>query len=105
MLRIEDTDRARSTEPAVEAILKGLEWLGIDWDGEAISQFTRADRHAEAAKSLLATGRAYYCYATKEELEAMRSEQQAKGLSPATMAAGGIATLPKRHLAFSPCCA
>jgi glutamyl-tRNA synthetase len=80
LLRIEDTDRARSTEPAVEAILNGLRWLGLDWDDEVVFQFSRMDRHAEAAKSLLASGRAYYCYASKEELEAMRAEQAAKNL-------------------------
>ena len=80
LLRIEDTDRARSTEPAVEAILNGLRWLGLDWDEDVVYQFSRMDRHAKAAKSLLATGRAYYCYASKEELDAMRAEQAAKNL-------------------------
>jgi glutamyl-tRNA synthetase len=80
LLRIEDTDRARSTEAAVETIIKGLKWLGLDWDGEPVSQFSRAKRHAEAALSLLETGGAYYCYATPEELETMRAEQKAQGL-------------------------
>nr|WP_157217170.1 glutamate--tRNA ligase [Sphingomonas formosensis] len=80
LLRIEDTDRVRSTQPAIEAILDGLKWLGIDWDGEAVFQFARAERHAEVAHELLARGHAYKCFATAEELEAMRAEQKAKGL-------------------------
>ena len=80
LVRIEDTDRARSTEAAVQAIFDGLSWLELDWDGEVVYQFSRMERHAEAAKSLLATGRAYYCYASKEELETMRVEQAAKKL-------------------------
>ncbi|HYD99579.1 MAG TPA: glutamate--tRNA ligase [Alphaproteobacteria bacterium] len=79
LLRIEDTDRARSTEPAVKAILDGLTWLGIEWDGEPISQFERRERHAEVARQLLAEGKAYYCFATPEELEAMRERQKAEG--------------------------
>ena len=80
LLRIEDTDRARSTEAATEAILDGLSWLGLGWDGEAVSQFARRERHAEVAHELLAKGHAYYCYATTEELERMREEQRAQGL-------------------------
>ncbi|MEY2882803.1 MAG: hypothetical protein RL490_527 [Pseudomonadota bacterium] len=76
-LRIEDTDRARSTEPAIAAILDGMSWLGFDHDGEVVYQFARADRHAEVAYQLLANGHAYRCYATAEELEAMRAEQRA----------------------------
>ncbi|MGV6873723.1 glutamate--tRNA ligase [Pseudochelatococcus sp. B33] len=79
LLRIEDTDRERSTEAAVEAIFDGLRWLGLDWDGEAIRQFSRADRHSEVAHGLLAQGRAYHCYATPEELEAMREQARAEG--------------------------
>ena len=79
LLRIEDTDRARSTEAAVEAIYDGLRWLGLDWDGDAVSQFTRMDRHAAAANALVAEGKAYYCYASIEELEAMREAQKAAG--------------------------
>ncbi|HRI77807.1 MAG TPA: glutamate--tRNA ligase family protein, partial [Alphaproteobacteria bacterium] len=82
LLRIEDTDRVRSTEAAVEAILDGMRWLGLDWDGEPIFQFARMNRHAEIAHQLLAEGKAYYCYCTPEELEKMREEQLAKGLSP-----------------------
>jgi len=80
LLRIEDTDRARSTQAAVDAIIDGLSWLGLEWDGEPIYQFARADRHAEVARQLLAEGKAYYCYASPEELEAMRAEQKANGL-------------------------
>jgi glutamyl-tRNA synthetase len=79
LLRIEDTDRARSTEAATAAIFDGLSWLGLDWDGEAVSQFARRDRHAEVARALIAAGQAYYCFATAEELEAMREEQRASG--------------------------
>ena len=74
LLRIEDTDRERSTEPAIAAILEGLKWLGLDWDGEVIYQFSRAARHREVAEQLLASGKAYYCYATSEELTAMREK-------------------------------
>ncbi len=61
LLRIEDTDRARSTEPAIAAILDGLSWLGLDWDGEVTYQFARAARHAEVARQMLDIGKAYYC--------------------------------------------
>jgi glutamyl-tRNA synthetase len=77
LLRIEDTDRARSTEPAIAAILDGLRWLGLDWDGDEVYQFSRASRHAEVAHQMLATGHAYKCFATAEELEAMRAGQRA----------------------------
>ncbi|MBS7699299.1 MULTISPECIES: glutamate--tRNA ligase [unclassified Chelatococcus] len=79
LLRIEDTDRERSTEAAIAAILDGLSWLGLDWDGDAIHQFSRAARHREVAEDLLARGRAYYCYATPQELEAMREEARREG--------------------------
>ena len=77
LLRIEDTDRARSTEPAIAAILDGLRWLGLDWDGDEVYQFARAARHVEVAHEMLASGHAYKCFATAEELEAMRAEQRA----------------------------
>ena len=64
LLRIEDTDRERSTQAAIEAILDGLKWLGIDWDGEPVYQFARAARHREVAEQLLAKGKAYRCYAS-----------------------------------------
>jgi glutamyl-tRNA synthetase len=77
-LRIEDTDRVRSTPEAVAAIIDGLSWLGLDWDGEIVHQFANADRHAEIARQLLAAGWAYYCYCTPEELEAMRARARAE---------------------------
>ncbi len=80
LLRIEDTDRARSTEAAIAAIIEGLRWLELDWDGDVIYQFARAARHAEVARELVAKGKAYYCYATPAELEAMREAQKAAGL-------------------------
>ncbi|GAB4259341.1 MAG: glutamate--tRNA ligase [Pararhodobacter sp.] len=81
LLRIEDTDRARSTPEATAAILSGLTWLGLDWDGEAISQFERADRHVEVAHQMLASGHAYKCFATQEEIEAFREAARAEGRS------------------------
>ncbi|HUI17988.1 MAG TPA: glutamate--tRNA ligase, partial [Alphaproteobacteria bacterium] len=78
-LRIEDTDRARSTEPATRAILEGLAWLGLDWDGEVVYQSARAARHAEVAQSLLAQGRAYRCYCTPAELAERREKARAEG--------------------------
>ena len=80
LLRIEDTDRARSTQPAVEAILDGLSWLGVQWDGEPIFQFPRAERHAEVARKMLAEGKAYHCYASPQELEEMREAQKRAGV-------------------------
>ncbi|MGH6887793.1 MAG: glutamate--tRNA ligase [Rhizomicrobium sp.] len=79
LLRIEDTDRERSTPQAVEAILTGLEWLGLDWHGEPLFQFARLERHREVAEELLRTGRAYRCYATPEDLAVMREEQKKAG--------------------------
>jgi len=80
LLRIEDTDRARSTQGAIDAILDGMRWLGLDWDGPEVFQFARADRHAEVARDLLERGHAYRCYATPDELEAMRADQRANKL-------------------------
>jgi glutamyl-tRNA synthetase len=82
LLRIEDTDRARSTPEAIAAILDGLSWLGLDWDGPAIYQFQRSARHREVASSLLAAGKAYYCYASPQELEEMRERARAEGRPP-----------------------
>jgi glutamyl-tRNA synthetase len=82
LLRIEDTDRERSSEPAVKAILDGLTWLGITWDDEPISQFGRAARHAEVARQLVEMGHAYYCYCSPEELTQMREEARAAGKPP-----------------------
>jgi len=79
LLRIEDTDRARSTPEAIEAILDGLKWLELGWDGEVIYQYARADRHRAVAHEMLAKGAAYRCYATPEELDAMREKAKAEG--------------------------
>jgi glutamyl-tRNA synthetase len=78
LLRIEDTDRVRSTPEAVAAIIDGLDWLGLSWDDEIVYQTDRAARHAEAARQLLASGHAYYCYCTPAELEAMREKARAE---------------------------
>ena len=80
LLRIEDTDRARSTQGAIDAILDGMRWMGLDWDGPEVFQFAQMDRHADVANELLAAGHAYRCYATPGELEAMRAEQREKKL-------------------------
>jgi len=82
LLRIEDTDRERSTEGAVQAIYDGLTWLGLTWDGEPTLQFSRAARHAEIANELLKRGQAYYCYCSQEELATMREEARAAGKPP-----------------------
>ena len=82
LLRIEDTDRARSTDEAIAAILDGLSWLGLDCDGEPVYQHARADRHRAVAEELLASGHAYRCYCTPEEIEAMREKARAEGRSP-----------------------
>src|SRR5215475_14294433 len=79
LLRIEDTDRARSTEDAIAAIFDGLKWLGLEWDGEAVHQFARAARHREVAEAMRAAGKAYYCYASPEELTEMREKARAEG--------------------------
>lgn len=76
LLRIEDTDRKRNNPEAIAAIYDGLKWLGLDWDGNAISQFARADRHVEIANALLANGKAYRCYLTPDELDQMRKQAE-----------------------------
>ncbi|MEM9709767.1 MAG: glutamate--tRNA ligase [Pseudomonadota bacterium] len=81
LLRIEDTDRARSTPEATEAIFEGLTWLGLDWDGDAVSQFARAARHAEVAYMMLEIGHAYKCFSTQAEIEAYREAARAEGRS------------------------
>ncbi|MBI4031445.1 MAG: glutamate--tRNA ligase [Proteobacteria bacterium] len=82
LFRIEDTDRARHSEEAVVAIVNGLKWLELDWDGEIVSQFERQARHAEVARTLLEKGHAYYCYCTPEELTEMRERAKAEGRPP-----------------------
>ena len=78
LLRIEDTDRARSTQPAIEAILEGMRWLGLDWDDEAYFQSHFAERHAEVAHELLLSGHAYRCWMSQEELAEQRARAQAE---------------------------
>ncbi len=82
LLRIEDTDRERSTDAAIREIIDGLSWLGLTWDGDVVYQFARADRHAEVAAELLAADKAYHCYATPEELVEMRETARAEGRPP-----------------------
>jgi len=79
VVRIEDTDRKRHSEEAVQVIMEGLKWLELDYDGEVLSQFSRLDRHTEVAMEMIARGQAYYCYCTPEELEAMREKAKAEG--------------------------
>jgi glutamyl-tRNA synthetase len=81
LLRIEDTDHARSTPEATAAIFRGLRWLGLDWDGEAVSQSANARRHAEIAREMLAAGTAYKCFSTQDEIEAFREAARAEGRS------------------------
>ena len=81
LLRIEDTDRARSTDEAVIAIKKGMSWLGLDWDGDAISQYSRVERHREVAHEMVKNGSAYKCTCTPEEVNAMRERAKAAGLT------------------------
>ena len=81
-LRIEDTDRKRSTQGAVDALIYGLKWLQIDWDGDIVYQFARAQRHAEVAHHMVSQGSAYYCYCSPAEVEAMREKARAEGKPP-----------------------
>ena len=82
LLRIEDTDRQRSTPEATDAIFAGLSWLGLDWDGEAVSQVSRTARHAEVARAMLERGTAYRCFATTQEIDAFRAAAKAEGRPP-----------------------
>ncbi len=82
LLRIEDTDRSRSTTEAIDAILDGMKWLGLDWDDEPVFQHKNASRHQEIANQLLAQGKAYHCYCSKEELTKMREDARAAGKPP-----------------------
>jgi glutamyl-tRNA synthetase len=81
LLRIEDTDRARSTPEATSAIFRGLKWLGLDWDGEPTSQFAGMARHAEVAHEMLSRGAAYKCFSTQDEIQAFREAARAEGRS------------------------
>ncbi len=102
LLRIEDTDRERSTPEATAAILQGLRWLGLDWDGDAVSQFARKDRHAEVAHEMLARGTAYKCFSTAEEVAAFRAEQEAQGASYAVFQSPWRDADPATHPADKP---
>ena len=82
VLRIEDTDLERSTEASVNAIIEGMKWLGLDWDEGPYHQMQRLARYREVAEQLLAIDKAYWCYASKEELEQMREQQRARGVKP-----------------------
>src|ERR1700712_977629 len=81
LLRIEDTDRERSTQAGIAAILDGLKWLGIEWDGDTVYQSARSARHREIVDQLMAAGRAYRCYAAPEELTQMREAARSNGSS------------------------
>ena len=97
LLRIEDTDRERSTPEATAAILKGLTWLGLDWDGEVVSQFARKDRHAEVAHEMVARGTAYKCFSTPEEIATFRAKAEAEGASYAVFQSPWRDTDPATH--------
>ncbi|MEO6146026.1 MAG: glutamate--tRNA ligase family protein, partial [Sulfuriferula sp.] len=82
VLRIEDTDLERSTPESVEAILQGMNWLGLDYDEGPFYQMQRMQRYKEVLDQMLASGHAYHCYASKEDVETMREQQRAAGLKP-----------------------
>ena len=82
VLRIEDTDRERSTEESVQAILEGMRWLGLDWDEGPVFQMDRLVRYKEVAEQLIREGKAYYCYCSREELDQLREGQRAAGVKP-----------------------
>ena len=97
LLRIEDTDRERSTPEATAAILRGLTWLGLDWDGEAVSQFDQRHRHAEVAHDMLARGAAYRCYSSQDVIEAWREAARAEAAErtrPVAVARGRSESFP-----------
>ena len=91
LLRIEDTDRERSTAAAIAAIIDGLTWLDLSWDGDIVFQFSRAERHRQIAEQLLAEGKAYRCYASPDELTAMREAAVALGLAHLLVTEGLVA--------------
>ncbi len=97
LLRIEDTDRERSTPEATAAILRGLQWLGLDWDGEPVSQFAQKDRHAEVAHQMLGRGTAYKCFSTAEEIAAFREKAQSEGASYAVFQSPWRDAAPETH--------
>ena len=106
LLRIEDTDRARSTPQATDAILQGMAWLGLEHDGDAISQFARADRHSEVARAMLEAGQAYKCFSTQEEIAAFREAKQRglRGARPCFVRPGAM-LIPQPTLTGTMCCA
>jgi len=97
LLRIEDTDRERSTPEATAAILKGLTWLGLDWDGDVVSQFEGRARHAEVAHEMLARGTAYKCFSTAEDIATFRAAAEAEGASYAVFTSPWRDTDPTTH--------
>ncbi len=97
LLRIEDTDRERSTPEATAAILRGLAWLGLDWDGEPVSQFAQKDRHAEVAHEMLRRGTAYKCFSTPEDIAAFRAQAEADGASYAVFQSPWRDAAPDSH--------
>ena len=97
LLRIEDTDRERSTDAATEAILDGLSWLGLHWEGEPISQFERAGRHREVGEELVRMGKAYSAYETPEELAAMREKARARAARRASLTEAGATAIHQRR--------
>ena len=101
LLRIEDTDRERSTEAATQAIIDGLTWLGLYWEGEPISQFERAPRHREVGEELVRLGKAYYCYASPPSSTRCARRPAPRAVRRATTAAGAIATHRRRRPASS----
>jgi len=94
LLRIEDTDRERSTDAAIAAIIDGLSWLGLDWDGDTVYQFSRAARHREVAEQMLAAGTAYHCYARPSSRRCARRPGQRA--SPCAMTVAGATGTPPR---------
>ena len=103
LLRIEDTDRERSTEPAIAAILDGLSWLGLDWDGDTVYQFSRVERHREVVEQMLASGHAYRCYASPRRAHRRCARRPApRARRGSTTAAGATAIRATRRPASSP---
>ena len=96
LLRIEDTDRERSTQGAIDAILQAMDWLGLDYDEGPVYQTQRTDRYREVAEQLVAAGKAYYAYETRAELDAMRETAMAAGEKPRYSGAARDAGLPYR---------
>ena len=105
LLRIEDTDQKRSTDEATQVILDSMKWLNLDYDEGPIYQMDRLDRYREIVDQMLADGRAYKCYATPEELDAMREEQRAKGIKPGTTPFTARSPFPIRNWMTSSSCA